>query len=578
MAREQFSLQTKSRWMSGSGNALVALVNNAGSGKNITIHSIEVYNNTRIGQINGANNTNTPASNRIRVDRVSALGTGPELTPVKADNNANSWPTSVKLYTDCSYTPNYIQVGAAHTNTTIAAGGLTYTPAVTPSAPVWGVNEHHYAGRWFYCSSGTNQGYYKIISNTTTALTFETPFPATASTPGYIVQPHSIAQDSFTKFLRTDATTAIPVIGFGNLNGKKQATGGMGLSSENGDIQNITIRDGEKLAVFCDVINSNFPMSVSIQLNVDGNTYLLDFYALLECENSAIFGIDNQSGSGKTVTVSKIQITELGTQDTPYIQVVPIGSLDPGTLSDPARKITDKIIKHDSAFSTPNSSIMDVFLDSPILPFGVPPAYISEGSALATPKGFSYINTKDFIGPVYATYFPEAMGFKTALTTTVSMHTTTTPGTLGTQISQKYSNLKGQNAPIVIREGEGIAIVSGAETAAGVNIVGASGWEAFDFNFVFSIDNAVIPYLTLTGLIANTEVRVYDAANNDIEIAGVEDSNTTFTTTYDYSTTPYVDIVIHSLGYEYIRLANVALTSTGLTIPIQQRVDRNYAS
>lgn len=120
--------------------------------------------------------------------------------------------------------------------------------------------------------------------------------------------------------------------------------------------------------------------------------------------------------------------------------------------------------------------------------------------------------------------------------------------------------------------------MSGAETAAGVNIVGASGWEAFDFNFVFSVDNAVIPYLTLTGLQSNSEIRVYDAANNDISVAGVEESNTSFTTAYDYSTTPYVDIVVHSLGYEYIRLANVALTPTGLTIPIQQRVDRNYAN
>lgn len=439
--------------MSGSGNALVALVNNTGSGKNITVHSIEIYNNTRIGQINGANNTNTPACNRVRVDRVSTLGVGTELTPVKADNNANSWPTSVKLYTDCSYAPNWIQIGGAYTNTTIAAGGLTYTPSATPTGPVWGSNEHAYAGRWFYCSSGTNQGYYKIFSNTPTALTFENPFPFTASTPGYVVEPRSIAQDSFIKFLRTDATNSVPVIGFGNLNGKKQATGGMGLTSENSAVQNITIRDGEKLAVFCDIINANFPMSVSIQLEVDNDTFVVDFYTLLECENSAIFGIDNQSGSGKTITVSKIQITELGTQDTPYIQVVPIGSIDPGTLADPARKITSQIIKHDNAFTTPNSSIMDVYLDSPILPFGVPPAYISEGSALATPKGFSYINTKDFIGPVYATFFPEAMGHKTNLLTSVSMHNTLTPGTLGTQISQKYSCVKGQNAPITIREG-----------------------------------------------------------------------------------------------------------------------------
>lgn len=77
--------------------------------------------------------------------------------------------------------------------------------------------------------------------------------------------------------------------------------------------------------------------------------------------------------------------------------------------------------------------------------------------------------------------------------------------------------------------------------------------------------------LTLTGLKANSEVRVYTAGTTT-EIAGVENSGTTFSTTVSVGS---VDIVVHSLGYEYQRIEG-ADTSSNLTLPIQQRVDRNY--
>jgi hypothetical protein len=81
----------------------------------------------------------------------------------------------------------------------------------------------------------------------------------------------------------------------------------------------------------------------------------------------------------------------------------------------------------------------------------------------------------------------------------------------------------------------------------------------------------VLTTLTLTGLQANTEVRVYDAGTTT-ELAGVENSGTTFTANISASS---VDIVIHSLGYEYQKIEG-ADTSSNLTLPIQQRVDRNY--
>ena len=77
--------------------------------------------------------------------------------------------------------------------------------------------------------------------------------------------------------------------------------------------------------------------------------------------------------------------------------------------------------------------------------------------------------------------------------------------------------------------------------------------------------------LTLTGLQSNTEVRVFDAGTTT-EVAGVENSGTTFTANLDESS---VDIVLHAIGYEYQKIEG-ADTTSNLTLPISQRFDRNY--
>jgi hypothetical protein len=78
--------------------------------------------------------------------------------------------------------------------------------------------------------------------------------------------------------------------------------------------------------------------------------------------------------------------------------------------------------------------------------------------------------------------------------------------------------------------------------------------------------------LTLTGLIDDSEVRIYDAGTTT-EVAGVENtSGGSFVAGISVSS---VDIVIHSLGYLNQRI-NAVDTSTDRTIPIQQTIDRQY--
>lgn len=77
--------------------------------------------------------------------------------------------------------------------------------------------------------------------------------------------------------------------------------------------------------------------------------------------------------------------------------------------------------------------------------------------------------------------------------------------------------------------------------------------------------------LTLTGLQPNSEVRVYTAGTTT-EIAGVENSGTSEAATISE---PFVDVVIHNVAYEYLKISNVDM-SENVTLPIQQRFDRNY--
>jgi hypothetical protein len=96
---------------------------------------------------------------------------------------------------------------------------------------------------------------------------------------------------------------------------------------------------------------------------------------------------------------------------------------------------------------------------------------------------------------------------------------------------------------------------------------------SFIGTFTDAAGTTTITELTLTGLKANTEIRIYEAGTTT-EIDGVENSGTTFATTTSASS---VDIVVHALGYEYQRL-NAVDTSQNLTLPISQQSDRNYSN
>ena len=80
--------------------------------------------------------------------------------------------------------------------------------------------------------------------------------------------------------------------------------------------------------------------------------------------------------------------------------------------------------------------------------------------------------------------------------------------------------------------------------------------------------------LTLSPLITDSEVRIYDAGTTT-EIAGIESSGTSFQTSINVNS---VDIVVHKEDYEYVRVTGVDTSGGDLTVPIDQVFDRNYSN
>jgi hypothetical protein len=82
---------------------------------------------------------------------------------------------------------------------------------------------------------------------------------------------------------------------------------------------------------------------------------------------------------------------------------------------------------------------------------------------------------------------------------------------------------------------------------------------------------------SLTGLVAGSEVRIYNSSTGD-EINGTESSGTSFTHTYTYTGDINIYAVIFHLDWKDIRLTGLTLSNSDQSIPIQQQTDRVYSN
>lgn len=332
-------------------------------------------------------------------------------------------------------------------------------------------------------------------------------------------------------------------------------------------VEGLVVRAGEGVALYVHALANSAPVRVTATLIRKGSPdrlYALRFFTSLDAQDQVVFGIDNTAGSGETVVLRDVSIEETGTYDSPYLQLVPHGGVIEGSACE-----VPAILRMDTANPDPLTWV-DARVDAPILPVSPMPENAFSDASAGSPKGFSYLKTKDFLGPAYRVVFPEYLSDRPAQV----------PDCLRAATSMRFADIGVRKAGIVLREGEGVALVSAAETAAGATAaVGVSGWSSWEFALVFDVEPKLAPTLTLTGLKNPSEVRIYDAANpTSAPVAGQENvTSGTFSWVFDPDEYPSgVHIAILALGYQNLRLTDQALTLADITIPIQQAVDRQY--
>ena len=471
MARHQYRVTGDLTWQSNSGNALLSIVNKNGSGKKITLRSVEVVPLSSTTTAT-AGSVAAAASTVFALARATVAG-GSDVSLGAHDTNATSWPSTVRV------------VRRATVDSPTILRRIFVSKQLTQTTLSW-MSMHRAHG------------------------------PATIA-----AQP------------RKDLS-----------------------------VEGYTISAGEAIALYVQILNNSVPLRVTatlVRIGSPDRTYTVRYFTSALSSDEAIFAIDNTVGSGETVVLRSLAIEEVGTYDSPYLQLVPVGAtVDAGSAD------TAVVVRLDTNSPDP-STWVDTKTDVPILPSGVPESYFSEASA-GSPKGFSYLKTKDFEGPRFRVMFPECVAHRPGAR----------PDVLAAA-SHRTADIGVRAAGITIREGEGIAIVSAAETAAGATAaVGVSGWSSFEFAVTFDIEPKITPTLTLTGLKNPSEVRVFRGGTTDL-LAGEENvTSGSFSWTFDPDDVSSVDIAILALGYQNLRITSIALALADVSIPVQQQIDRQY--
>lgn len=326
-------------------------------------------------------------------------------------------------------------------------------------------------------------------------------------------------------------------------------------------VEPLFVRQNEAYALVPDVVNATSCLRVTVNVTVDGKAFVWS-YVTNTAPGVAMFGITNTSTN--VVKITSILLQEVGTTDTPYIRLVPIGQVyADDSIDNTSQGI--QIIPVNSAYGALSSSVCKVYSDVGLIPLGVPEKYITDGST-GTPKGFSYLHTKDFDGPTFKVFFPEMCVIK--------------PGganedMLGHGIGHKNNDIGVRGAGLVINPGEGLALVASAETAVGVT-ASFSGWTSLTFSAIIDNEPVSSPYLTVTGLQSGSDVVIITPGSTTVLTSVDQVVGSSFSWNYDPDVVTSADICIYKEGYVPYMIRNLTLSVSGATIPVSQVVDRAY--
>lgn len=564
-----------------SGNGIIALFNKVGSGKILRIKNIEIQNFRRdtIG-------TQTRVAD-FEIFRISSQTSGTEITPSKLDTNATTLPSQIKIYTGGN--PVFSTQTITISTTTTLAFAIGPPGTITRAAGSWLTDGIIQGARVSITGSTSNNNTFRVRSTTGTAITVETQYPvvtegANASAVATANIPISLGRFSVAHSFFAANTNAF--MNKFNLGDKGTMTGSVYNSVRNfgGTVQPIRIAEGEGISIS---MRNSLDLDaaaeakefhhylVEVMFSADyspAKTYYVSQILTPDGEENNLISIMNNTGSGRNIDILDIVVSEIGDISTPYFMVVPFDAIEPLALEDPARDVP--YMKMDSA-SPSITSYIEIKKDVPLFPKGFNTGGalfpLSFGSAVPA-NGLNYLITKDFLGPIYGAFFPEKSELAANPTTAVTNNFHS--------ISQKETSLFTGN-DMYLSENEGIAIVAAAEPLGGIGAgtaqqVNKYSMGKYDFSINFSVED-VTRTLTLTGLQTNSEIRIY-SHNTTTELAGIENSSTTFAYEYVYAASTYVDVVILHNNYQYYKIENLLLENTNSSIPVQQILDRVYSN
>lgn len=325
-------------------------------------------------------------------------------------------------------------------------------------------------------------------------------------------------------------------------------------------VEPITVNPGEAIVLMPNVVQASVPLRVHAVARVDGKTVVWE-YVTATTPGVSLFSIES-TGSA-VVKLLSLGLQEVGTTDTPYLRLVPIGQIKGEDVADTSRQISAQVMPMDSSY--PALSALTVYTDVGMVPSGVPENYMTDTTA-GTPRGFNYLHTKDFNGPCFKVFFPELEMAK--------------PGgaaedMLGHGYAMRNLDIGLAKSGICINPGEGIAIVASAETAVGVRAA-FSGWPSLTFAAQIDDEPVSSPYLALTGLPTGCDIVVLVAGTGTLLQQIDAYSSTAWAWNYDPDTVGSVDVCIYKPGYVPYAVRALALTSAGASLPISLTLDRNY--
>lgn len=333
------------------------------------------------------------------------------------------------------------------------------------------------------------------------------------------------------------------------------------------DVEPIIVRPSESISIYVSSNTCSQLLCFSGKIVVRGSpnrTYMFNKILPITADEQCMLSFINDSISD-ILEIKTINIQEVGTLDTPYLQLVPVGSINAEGLLDSSRRITP--MPMDTVYGTLDTNICKIVMDTPLLPYGVPVSYISESST-ATPKGYNYLNTKDYVGPSFFNIFPEFNRNGATVATKADARL------LG--ISNKQNSFITKNAPIILRPGEALGLVSAAETAVVTTAIGTSGWMVIELGLTLTIAPIVDPILSITNLSTGSDIVILEAGTST-ELLNVDShSGTTYDWEYDADDVSEIDICIYKAGYIPYIIRDYSPGALGGSIPVAQVVDRAY--